>query len=683
MVLEFDQDGLKEFVAMGDKSPPPVFAGRKDILQDIEAAAVRSWKGSDALNHGNPGETRVIQGAPGAGKSSLVSQLAKGLQEKMVATEETALVPLPRIVILSPGMVVNDLPGVLTIMAGAAGLSSGIWHKIHAKIRAGATVGAVSIATELGLPPESKIPQHLSGLTNMFPPKKWKAPVILAIDEAQSFRGGPETAHALFLKDIHNSTMGLPVLLVLAGLGDTAARAGEMDLTRGKIIHEIGGLAPDEVGAFMLDFCRKFGIDHLGHGERLVELAAPCEGWPRHLHFCLQALGKEVLKFDGDLAKVSWETIMSNAKDSRFRYYQGQQSQEMKIAASLVGKVLCELRTEDKLHNVINMVSLHAGKKSGVEWQLPEGMNAQSFTNHLIHQGALQEKTDNTISFSIPSFRSYLIQNGGLEVPFPTDDEIEMARNNLWNHSEALKLWQDKSSTLTKARASTEHMLDEQRKKLENTGFLSFKRKWELQHDVVKVEEQLANIIEHQEKLPPPPLPPSPETLRIAGYHTNIEVNMKTAKKDVKDMVENGIFFPCLQHSTPGSKPPGLPNLPLLFVVSSASQVMPTDSYVRKHHYFVIWDGNKPDNLRTLKTAFPELKMVVEPSLRTKWPDDIPMLQSNEADRLIQDAGLTQHMKMEMGSKVSPTEVIEPPQISGKDTSPSPEDLKDSPRLEV
>ena len=71
----FDGDGLREFVAAGEGSPPPVFVGRTEAIADIEAAARRAWK-PGASNQGEPGATRVLHGAPGAGKSSLLAELA-------------------------------------------------------------------------------------------------------------------------------------------------------------------------------------------------------------------------------------------------------------------------------------------------------------------------------------------------------------------------------------------------------------------------------------------------------------------------------------------------------------------------------------------------------------------------------------------------------------------------------
>ena len=79
-----------------------------------------------------------------------------------------------------------------------------------------------------------------------------------------------------------------------------------MGLTRGLKIHGNGGLEAAAVSDLMRDFCRRFGMDPSGHEACLDALAEPTQGWPRHLHFTTQALGREALRREGDLARVDW-----------------------------------------------------------------------------------------------------------------------------------------------------------------------------------------------------------------------------------------------------------------------------------------------------------------------------------------------------------------------------------------
>ena len=643
--MEFDREGLQEFVDREEGSPPPIFAGRGNILHDIETAGVRAWKGSVATSHGNPKATRIVQGAPGSGKSSLIAEMTNRLREKMDPGGKPSSVVVPRVVSLTPGLVADDLPSVLTILAGAAGLSSPVWHKLVSKVDLGVTIRPDSVTPHMGWNLTNKDkPRHIWDLASLFPPEKWQAPVILAIDEAQRFDGGRFTAHARFLQDIHDNTTGLPLLLVLVGLGDTADKAREMNLTRGRYPHEIGSLDPQDAGEFMLTFCRSFGMDPRGHEERLVELAAPCEGWPRHLHFTLQSLGQEALPTDGDLGKVSWAGILEDALANRRRYYQRQQSPTMKMASALVGKVLVEFQNKSKITDVINAIINHAGSNNGVEWQIPGGMTPQSLCRHLIHQGTLLEKVDNTIALGIPSFRSYLVRAGGLDLPEPSDDMIRQARNQCRIHGKALSEWREQGSLLERDLQSAEQYLAGPREEYRKIRFLSFRRKRQLQEDLAKGEKRLANIRERQRNRPPPPMPPSPKILGIANCLTTSEAKKAAAEEKVKNLEKEGIFIPAKTPVSAGHVPEGAPAETLLFVVHDQFHVMPSGSYGRKWHHFAVWDGKDADFLHTLNETFPETRMVVEPGLRSIWPGNIPAVESKEADRLMHKAGLGNHL---------------------------------------
>lgn len=197
---------------------------------------------------------------------------------------------------------------------------------------------------------------------------------------------------------------------MLAGLGDTDARAGEMDLTRGRTIHGIGCLKPRDVPSLMTAFCLKFGMEPSGHEERLNALAAPCEAWPQHLHFALRALGSETLAVNGDLSRVDWGNAGREAADSRVRHYRSQQSPAMRNSAYLIARVMRDLGDRDTIIKV--MSSIRSNRRDEYGWDLPDGMDVGQLVDHLIHQGALQEDDEGNFSCPIPLFRAYLIGAG-------------------------------------------------------------------------------------------------------------------------------------------------------------------------------------------------------------------------------------------------------------------------------
>ncbi len=71
-MTEFRKEALEDFVNASDGAPPPVYIGREDILERIEGFASNIWKGPGAPRHDMGKTSTILQGAPEAGKSSLL-----------------------------------------------------------------------------------------------------------------------------------------------------------------------------------------------------------------------------------------------------------------------------------------------------------------------------------------------------------------------------------------------------------------------------------------------------------------------------------------------------------------------------------------------------------------------------------------------------------------------------------
>jgi len=350
-----------------------------------------AWKGPDARTHGVPGLTRIIQGAPGAGKSSILAELAA---RSLRAGETNS--PAPRVLVLSSEMLEESVPHALNLLQEIGRAEQHDWVK-----RGRILLGKVTDRPEtvslggMGLDLSGQTLGGLLALRDALPPERWTRPVIVAIDEAQNLPPDSNTPLGRVLRGLHGAGAGLPLTLVLAGLGDTSDRANEIGLTRGKRIHDIGALAPDEVTAFMQDSCQHFGMDSRCHRQNLHDLAFPCEGWPRHLHFALQALGEDALRVEGDLSGVDWESVKGRAEKSRLHYYRDQQSREMTGSSALVAAALGDLKPGDGKADVVNSIARHARQAGDFRWRLPQGMSVYAFADHLIHQGALHRHGQN------------------------------------------------------------------------------------------------------------------------------------------------------------------------------------------------------------------------------------------------------------------------------------------------
>ncbi|MYJ96012.1 MAG: hypothetical protein F4053_10630 [Proteobacteria bacterium] len=73
--LDFEE--LRKFVAMGASELPPVFVGREKIIHDIELISSYCWQRFKRKESGPHKNTRVLYGAPGAGKSATIRYLER------------------------------------------------------------------------------------------------------------------------------------------------------------------------------------------------------------------------------------------------------------------------------------------------------------------------------------------------------------------------------------------------------------------------------------------------------------------------------------------------------------------------------------------------------------------------------------------------------------------------------
>ncbi len=405
---------LESFLDQTEGAPPQVFVGRAEVLDDIAKAARQVWKGSGANQHGAGKATRIIQGAPGAGKSSIVHQIRHNPER--LHTESVGKAPL--VVALESANIRKPI-NILKPLA----------EKIHPS-KAQEFMASISQDTgsqagfDFGLFRFTR--KKETGIRHQEPEADWDTfgtwaeqhggfdrPVVLAIDEAQRLDHDRKHPLSKLFQSLHGNC-GLPIALVLAGLSDTEHSARKMGLTRipHRQKHNIGRFPDHEVQELMQRSCAHFGIDLVGFEDEIARLIEPCDGWPRHLHIVLQALGAEALRTEGDLGKVAWERIQAEIRTGRDGYYDGQFSDVMREAKSLTVKVMAELNNRHEREQIIRLIE--ECRADPQNYGFPDKMNAKEFFVHLLHQGALHEESIDRFVCSIPSFQTYLLEQGGI-----------------------------------------------------------------------------------------------------------------------------------------------------------------------------------------------------------------------------------------------------------------------------
>ncbi len=404
---------LESFLDLTEGEPPLVFVGRAEVLDDIAQAARQVWKGSGANKHGAGKSTRIIQGAPGAGKSSIVHQIRHNPER--LYTESVGKAPL--VVALKSGDIEEPVD-ILQPLARSINPRAAEEFLSHSIRTSGGEAG-------IGLGPVKAFGKQETTMEPARPRMHWDVlgdwveqhggfdrPIVLAIDEAQRFQRDSEDPLSKLFQSLHDGC-GLPIALVLAGLSDTEYSARKMGLTRipHDQKHNIGCFPDHEVQELMERSCAHFGIDTTGFEHEIDRLIEPCDGWPRHLHIVMQALVEEVLRTEGDLGKVVWEPIQSEIKAGRDGYYDGQFSSEMEDAINLTAGVMAELEcNRNRAQIKYFMKELH--KSDPQTYCFPTAMDANSFFVHLVHQGALHKQSADQFVCPIPSFRTYLLDRG-------------------------------------------------------------------------------------------------------------------------------------------------------------------------------------------------------------------------------------------------------------------------------
>ncbi len=401
--MPIHRDRIIEYLRQGEGAPPPVFVGRDDILEDILTTSKDSA--------GQPKMTRIVQGAPGAGKTSLLHEM----QKLWTGGKGT-----PRVVTVSAASVNHDTTGVIQAIMAAGTVSHTGWRRIlQERLRrlasVGASVAGYGLSAEFDVYREARL---LSTALRQGQERKWNHPVIVAVDEAQNLKGDTHSVSACFLQEIHNADTRLPLLLVFAGLSDTAAKARKMNLTRDIRIHETGPIPTAEARDFMRKLALYFGLDTSRHNPQLNAVADLCDGWPRHLRHAGETLGQTTLDMDGNMDRMDWTDIENDIWHRREAYYIGQNSPEIQQADILTSRVLAGLKDGMRIGYVEELVEDSIVDRP--RQRLPEGKTTMGFINHLIHQGALYRSADGAIHSPIPSFRSFLIEKG--TVPHPVSD---------------------------------------------------------------------------------------------------------------------------------------------------------------------------------------------------------------------------------------------------------------------
>ncbi len=431
---------LREFVESTDRDPPPVFAGRTEIIDRVTKSVGRC-----RLNTTDTAcFTHAIHGAPGAGKTSLLTEISHRLGSENGSSEALTVVNLQGDEISRPDFVASEFikahsgsyPDVLkmkttstTTKVGAYG--SGVEHQ-----RSGA---------------ESTIVQQIDAGSSVWRAIRENTTIaehhvfLLLVDESQNIEGvNPDkNSRNHVVTNLHagfGTTNNLKIVPVFAGLSDTVSVLAERGVSRlpegGSI--RLGSLSQDDTEELVKRWMhhKAFGFENLFQDadiQRLSKLiAVASEGWPRHVTTYLREFGVAILDvgLTEDL-KVDLDAVIERGHNSRLEYYEARLN-----AADLdrYEEVICQAARASS-EGIIKDHQLDSIAKNNFE--IPQTKSVE-LRKKAIKAGILERDRKsgrNSFRFPIPSFHTYMRCDGN-EREFKAKMRQQMdAHSHLWAES--------------------------------------------------------------------------------------------------------------------------------------------------------------------------------------------------------------------------------------------------------
>ena len=406
-----DLEGLQLFAESEDRNAPPHFAGRRDLIGHIERTCTR-------MRQRERGLTRIVHGAPGAGKTSLLVHL-RNVWNGGHFISGGIEGPPPRMILLSA----SQLARPDTIFASLLGTLDPKLAKRHyptsrpMRLTGGGVqfMGAgVSVNVERGGPVEKPL-QTVSGVAELLPPSSWPAYVVVAIDEAQNLSGDHESPIGKVLQEMHENPLELPLMLVLGGLGNTPETASRLGISRlgADAVHALGSFTPAESKELIAGWGERFGLTEQAAGwqRTMLSIAEECDHWPMHVHNALRAFAEKLVAAQGDAAAVDFGKVRERSDERQVNHYGSRMSAHMDGSEDLLAAAMKDLDERSRRKTFTRSLERHRRPIKG--WDLPKNMDEDAFFDHLVHRGALEEALPSgLVRCPIPSFRRHMIGLG-------------------------------------------------------------------------------------------------------------------------------------------------------------------------------------------------------------------------------------------------------------------------------
>ena len=404
---------------MSDKNSPRFFAGRQKLVSAIEGTVEKHDIEKFPISEVHPNQsTWLIQGAPGAGKTTLQWYLRK----RWAAEQNCPVVVDAKLSQLSD-------QHELTVQIANAMLPDGAdllmaERTVTHSVGVNAKINVSRMSTESTQPRPLKLRDllrlyrqpRLHWLRKLLPFGRRKTvkprPIVLMLDEIQAM----SAEAGKVLHDLHVGIAGLPLIPLLAGLAwsqERLAQAGISRFSYGSLHHmqTLEPLRPEEAAESVKLMLKSYYVTGKETEEIADWVARLSDGWPQHLYHYMGALASELAASGGSLSEINRGSVQT-VGDSRRQSYYLARLQNSNIG--MLTRILADVAKliGDKGCNYEELIKMLNGRR----WQedlepadvMPEDMKPQEFVQEMTRVGLIH-RVDDKIIIPIPSFRQYLI----------------------------------------------------------------------------------------------------------------------------------------------------------------------------------------------------------------------------------------------------------------------------------
>ena len=389
--------GLQDFIDDNDRLAPLLFVGRTRAINRISRTVERVRAGS------REGFTQVITGAPGAGKTALLRELAQQLVHKSNV----------RVVQLNPEDFNDRALAVQNFLKQAAREASAVITETEGE-QVQMSGGLPGVAQFQGGGQSSRSVQRSEtpvSFSNAFDLMENKDKlVVVLVDEAQYWGADTNDGTSSLLSEAHQNKANLPLLIVAAGLGDTREmlrHRGVSKLATDPNPLVLGPLSNDDMSKVVEAFFDRF---HIKGGPCLraewrQAIIERTNGWPRHLTNALRGAAQVLVARNGDLEQSWLSDACDQGAEFRQQYYFDQIAPFLETP-QLLSAVFAAMpkgigASRFALKNAID-------KAYEAYPSLADEMGRGEVVTRLLHQGLIQDFGQNRYDCPIPSMRAYV-----------------------------------------------------------------------------------------------------------------------------------------------------------------------------------------------------------------------------------------------------------------------------------